>query len=49
MSQLVSNIRGIGATSERLRSDHILTLELFQATVDENPAKGRAQPVASSV
>ena len=36
MSQLVNNIRGIGATSERLRSDHILTLELFQATVDEN-------------
>ena len=36
MSGLVNSIRGVTATSERLRSDHILTLELFQATVDEN-------------
>ncbi len=36
MSGLVNSIRGLPATSERLRSDHILTLELFQATVDEN-------------
>ena len=32
---IVSKVRG-ATTGERLRSDHIMTLELFQATMDEN-------------
>lgn len=35
MSGLVGSLRS-QTTQERLRSDHIMTLELFQATVDEN-------------
>lgn len=35
MSGLVGSLRR-ETTQERLRSDHIMTLELFQATVDEN-------------